>query len=565
MSQPKFSFNVGATPASGGLFGATSTPAAGAAQPSLFGSTSTPAATASTGFGGFGSTAAKPATASPFGAATASPFGQAAAKPATGFGLAAATAQPATNLFGQPAQAQAQPQASTSIFSMNKPAAAATTTAFGTTQPQATSVLGNTTLNQTTAAQQPPTLSDLDTLTNALANPGVYNDERDLILAKWNQLQAFYGHGKVFYQNSAIDITKDCRLSRFKSISYNCKPQYKNEDGLVCLVINQKEDQVRTNEKNITDVLHKTFNSDASLTVKVESIKASDDGAKTELVFYVEQRLNPMNEEKQRVASTLVSTHLNKQEQATASFSLTTSATKSTKQQLEAIGVQSCCPLVGLTEDQIKKYLDTPPLGFNPLLWDTAKKNNPDQKKLIPVPIVGFSEISKRFKLQSQENLLQKNTLGQINNRIEKLNEQNKLIKTKIEQMKNQNETLEQRILKIIINFEIRRKIGIPIQDQEKYLLNILDAFQIELNSPINKEIQRQKFSEFTENIKNIENSMRVKGKRQLEQKVANQLNEFNNLGDVQQTLKEQQKAFKSLIEIINSDLKDINLIKNSL
>lgn len=563
MSQPKFSFNLGSTTTgTTGLFGATtSTPANTSTQPSIFGSTSTPAATGTTGFGGFGSTAAKPATTGTFGAAatttTASPFGQTA-------GTSTGTTQPATNLFGQTTQAQTQPQAS--IFSFNKPAT--TTPVLGaSTQPQSTSVLGNTTLNQTATAQQPSTLSDVDILTNALANASVYNDERDLILAKWNQLQAFYGNGKVFYQNSAIDITKDCRLSRFKSISYNCKPQYKNEDGLVCLTINQKEEQVRTNEKNITDVLHKTFNSDASLTVKIESIKSSEDGSKTELVFYVEQRLNPMTEEKQRVASTLVSAHLNKQEQApsTGSFNLSSlKTTTSTKQHLDSIGVQSCCPLVGLTEEQIKKYLDTPPLGFNPVLWDTAKKNNPDSKKYLPVPIIGFNEINKRFKLQNQENLLQKNKLVQINNRIEQLNVENKLIKAKIEQMKTQNETLEQRILKIIINFEIRRKIGIPIQDQEKYLLNILDAFQIELNSPINKEIQRQKFSEFTENIKNIENSMRVKGKRQLEQQAANKLNELSNLGDIQKTLKDQQKAFKSLIDIINNDLKDINLIKNS-
>ena len=39
-----------------------------------------------------------------------------------------------------------------------------------------------------------------------------------------------------------------------------------------------------------------------------------------------------------------------------------------------------------------------------------------------------------------------------------------------------------------MINYEIRRKIGIPLQDNEKYLLNILDGFQVELNSPINKE-----------------------------------------------------------------------------
>ena len=112
---------------------------------------------------------------------------------------------------------------------------------------------------------------------------------------------------------------------------------------------------------------------------------------------------------------------------------------------------------------------------------------------------------------------------------------------------------------------EIRRKIGIPIQDAEKFLLNILDSFQVELNSPINKEIQRQRFTEFNQNIKSIENSMQVKGKRQLEQQAAKQLNDLSSLGDVHKNLREQQKAFKSLIDIINADLKDLKLIKSNL
>ncbi len=55
-----------------------------------------------------------------------------------------------------------------------------------------------------------------DNLMNALAYAQIFNDERDLILAKWNQLQAFYGMGKVFYQNIVIDVQEDNRLTRFK-------------------------------------------------------------------------------------------------------------------------------------------------------------------------------------------------------------------------------------------------------------------------------------------------------------------------------------------------------------
>jgi len=290
-------------------------------------------------------------------------------------------------------------------------------------------------------------------LTAALSNASVYNDERDLILAKWNQLQAFYGFGKVFYQNQSLDITKDSRLSRFKSISYNCRPQYKNEDGLVTLVLNKSKDEVEKNQTNICETLQKTFNNDQSLSVKVETIKGREDPTKTELVFYVEQRLNPMTQDVQRVASTLVCSHLQKADApaSTSAFMSLKTTTNTTKQMLDSIGVVELYPLVGLTDEHIKKYLDMAPLGLNPVLWDMAKKNNPNPKKLLPTQITGFQEVNKRFKLQGQENEFQKTKLEKINERIDALNERNKLIKTKIEQMKGQNENLEQRILKVHI------------------------------------------------------------------------------------------------------------------
>ena len=123
-----------------------------------------------------------------------------------------------------------------------------------------------------------------------------------------------------------------------------------------------------------------------------------------------------------------------------------------------------------------------------------------------------------------------------------------------------------------MINYEIRRKIGLPLQENEKYLSNILDNFQMELSSPINKEIRRQKFNEFMELIKTYESSNRQSSNQTNLTNISNQQQtteiqtiDPNNLSDIQKSLREQHKAFKSLIEIINHDLKDINLIKNDL
>lgn len=59
---------------------------------------------------------------------------------------------------------------------------------------------------------------------NALANlamavtvPQIYGDERDVIIAHWNQLQACWGTGKGFYSQDGVVVFKsDNPFCRFK-------------------------------------------------------------------------------------------------------------------------------------------------------------------------------------------------------------------------------------------------------------------------------------------------------------------------------------------------------------
>jgi nuclear pore complex protein Nup54 len=88
-------------------------------------------------------------------------------------------------------------------------------------------------------------------------------------------------------------------------------------------------------------------------------------------------------------------------------------------------------------------------IGIDPVLWEYAKKNNPNSKKLLPVSIIGFKDIHKRFNMQKKENEGQKMMLDITSERIESLNTRNKLLKAKIDQYKMRNDDLEQRILKV--------------------------------------------------------------------------------------------------------------------
>jgi hypothetical protein len=131
-----------------------------------------------------------------------------------------------------------------------------------------------------------------------------------------------------------------------------------------------------------------------------------------------------------------------------------------------------------------------------------------------------------------------------------------------------------------MINYEIRRKLNLSLQENEKYLLSILDSFQMELNSPLNKEIQRQKLNDFVEIIKSYEltnrqqqlsgaltytNNGALQSSKSTIVTRSGEIIDLSNLNEVQKSLREQHKAFKSLIDIINKDMKDLNLIKKGL
>lgn len=53
----------------------------------------------------------------------------------------------------------------------------------------------------------------------AITLPQIYGDERDAIIAKWNQLQAYWGTGKGYFsQNGVVNFTPENPYCKFKVI-----------------------------------------------------------------------------------------------------------------------------------------------------------------------------------------------------------------------------------------------------------------------------------------------------------------------------------------------------------
>ncbi|XP_073334588.1 nucleoporin p54 isoform X2 [Pagrus major] len=524
--------------------GATSNPAANTSGFSFgsFGAKTT----APTAFG-FGPTATTTTAASGFGTLTAPGFGTAAtttaAAPATGFSFGSTNTG---GLFGNT-------QNKGFGFSSGLGAATATgATGFGTglgttglggfggfggiqsTQQQQGGLFGQ-------QAQQPgqaqPT--QLYQQVTALSAPTLLGDERDSILAKWNQLQAYWGTGKGYYSNNnpPVDFTQENPFCRFKAVGYSCVPVSKDEDGLVVLLLNKKEADVRVQQQHLVESLHKILGSNQTLTVNVDGVKALPND-QTEVIVYVVER-SPNGTSKRIPATTLFS-YL---EQANV------------KVQLTQIGVLMSVTRTELSPAQLKQLLQNAPAGVDPIIWEQAKVDNPDPEKLIPVPMVGFKELLRRLQIQEQMTKQHQTRVDIISNDISELQKNQATTVAKIAQYKRKLMDLSHRVLQVLIKQEIQRKSGYAIQVDEEHLRVQLDTIQSELNAP----------TQFKGRLNELMSQIRMQNHFGAVRSEERYNVDADLLREIKQHLKQQQEGLSHLISVIKDDLEDIKLIEHGL
>ncbi|XP_030292066.1 nucleoporin p54 isoform X6 [Sparus aurata] len=524
--------------------GATSNPAANTSGFSFgsFGAKTT----APTAFG-FGPTATTTTAASGFGTLTAPGFGTAAtttaAAPATGFSFGSTNTG---GLFGNT-------QNKGFGFSSGLGAATATgATGFGTglgttslggfggfggiqsTQQQQGGLFGQ-------QAQQPgqaqPT--QLYQQVTALSAPTLLGDERDSILAKWNQLQAYWGTGKGYYSNNnpPVDFTQENPFCRFKAVGYSCVPVSKDEDGLVVLLLNKKEADVRAQQQHLVESLHKILGSNQTLTVNVEGVKALPNDQAEVIVYVVERSPNGTSK---RIPATTLFSYL---EQANV------------KMQLTQIGVIMSVTRTELSPAQLKQLLQNAPAGVDPIIWEQAKVDNPDPEKLIPVPMVGFKELLRRLQIQEQMTKQHQTRVDIISSDISELQKNQATTVAKIAQYKRKLMDLSHRVLQVLIKQEIQRKSGYAIQVDEEHLRVQLDTIQSELNAP----------TQFKGRLNELMSQIRMQNHFGAVRSEERYNVDADLLREIKQHLKQQQEGLSHLISVIKDDLEDIKLIEHGL
>nr|XP_045586676.1 nuclear pore complex protein Nup54-like [Procambarus clarkii] len=268
----------------------------------------------------------------------------------------------------------------------------------------------------------------------AICAPSYFNNENDEVLRKWNQLQAFWGFGKGYYSSnmSPVEFTSENPYCRFKVVCYTKIPNYRNEDGIVQIIIGRGLSEVEAYKQEVISALSLLFGGNE---VVVNEIFAAEVPNKTNFRFYIQQVFP--NGEIQRASTTDTFSHMLR-----ASYN----------------PIFKIIPMLTLTEQQMKKYLDTPQRGIDPALWELGKQKNPDPKKLIPVVKVGFQELQKQFKYQEEYGNKIHNSMKNIMDDIRQLSCMQTTIKVTIQNFKLKQTNIMRRVLKLVSAQEVERK-----------------------------------------------------------------------------------------------------------
>ncbi|XP_069832835.1 nucleoporin p54 [Dendropsophus ebraccatus] len=404
-------------------------------------------------------------------------------------------------------------------------------------QQQQQNALGGGLFNQPT--QNPNQSNQMMNTASALSAPTLLGDERDAILAKWNQLQAFWGTGKGYFSNNIppVEFTQENYFCRFKAVGYSCIPSNKDEDGLVELVFNKKEADIRAQQQQLVESLHKVLGGHQTLTVNVEGVKTLPDD-QTEVIIYVVER--SLNGTSRRVAASVLNNHFEQ---------------PNVKSSLQQLGVILTIARTELSPAQIKQLLQNPPAGVEAVIWDQAKIDNPEPDRLIPVAMVGFKELLRRLKVQDQMTKQHQSRLDIISEDISDLQKNQATTMAKIAQYKRKLMELSHRVLQVLIKQEIQRKSGFAIQAEEEQLRVQLDTIQSELNAP----------TQFKGRLNELMSQIRMQNHFGAVRSEEKYYVDGDLLREIKQHLKQQQEGLSHLIGIIKDDLEDIKLIEQGL
>lgn len=149
--------------------------------------------------------------------------------------------------------------------------------------------------------------------------------------------------------------------------------------------------------------------------------------------------------------------------------------------------IKSQCQVEGffynVIPEQQAQMVSRPP-NVNPLKWEEAIANKPNEYSSAPVKWEGFQEVFNRVDLQTQHVNTCRTLLTQIEIKIDNLMN-NHTLNTKLSKCQLKQRTLDSKLLKIAINLSILKSKGYPISPQEEQLIQGFNNLTEKLNNPM--------------------------------------------------------------------------------
>ncbi|CBY08098.1 unnamed protein product [Oikopleura dioica] len=524
-------FNFGNTNSnSGSTFGATSTFGSNnKSGTSLFGNTATSTTGTSSGTSLFGNTAA---------ISTSTSGGLFSNKSSTGGSLFGNTTTSSSGggLFGNTSTSNS----GGGLFS-NKSATGGGSLFGNNSSSFGTSAFSNNNQSNQNQQQEQPSNQLLFTA-KAVSQPQLFGDERDQIIGRFNQVQANWGAGKAFYSKNgeSVELKPDNYFCCFKNVGYASLPTAKDSDGLVVLTLKRKLGPGGVENSQVSDAIHASMGKNPAISVNVEGLRAIE-SEKTEATIFVKQMNNDGTS--RVLGASELSNGLNNQNIKT--------------QLATSIGLDGISVRTTLSKETIEAICEQPPACIDPVIWKQAVTNNPDEKKMIPVPILGFQALNGRLKLQEEMTQAHENRCDMLKKEICEAQERRANTQSKIQERKRKLLELSHKILEVIIAQEVQRKSGMAIQTEEEQLSAQLEALNNQLRAP----------QQFRGRLNELLSSIRMQYECEHRPRYENGNISFDEgtMKAIQKHLGDQQTGIKHMVNKMKSAFEDLEIIEKGL
>ncbi|EGT37895.1 hypothetical protein CAEBREN_03865 [Caenorhabditis brenneri] len=321
----------------------------------------------------------------------------------------------------------------------------------------------------------------------AAADPKIFGNENDRIIANLNQVCSSLGVGKAPYKDGnqiqTFDMDKNL-FEKFIGIGYNRISERTDDEGFVTLVLKHPVVNLNTDERRekILEIIKTILASGPNVEVSYApgtTMRALSDGF-TEICIIAK--------EGGFVASALkLAQVLNDGPKLS---------------QLEAqlqVDKARVLPKVGMSKAQRDRYLETVPRGIDERIWKQAIIENPAPTKFLPVAVHGWEELRDRQRAQVSESKLFNEAINSLAERVEVAANDHAQAVVAIENIRNRHKTISYRIIRILLAQWIVARFSRQIDTDEDVIEAKCDTLLAQMNRNHQVKFYVDKFYEIME------------------------------------------------------------------